>query len=258
MPFNTKYPILLPKSHRFTILVVEDCHAKVGHNKTRETLNQIRSTYWIPQGRSLVKTVINNCRLCRIFEGKKCAYPTQPILPKARVEQDYAFRNIGIDYAGPVNIKNMFGDNSEIYKAWIALITCSSSRALYLDIAKDYGADALIDVLERFFSRYGIVKRVVSDNGSNFTAHTTQNYAKSHFIRWSFNIEAAPWQGGLFERLIQSMKRILRKVLRKEVLTYDELFTVLKRIENILNNRPLTYVYDSEIGLPPLTPNHLW
>ena len=53
------------------------------------------------------------------------------------------------------------------------------------------------------------------------------------------------------------MKRILRKVLRKEVLTYDELFTVLKRIENILNNRPLTYVYDSEIGLPPLTPNHL-
>ena len=80
---------------------------------------------------------------------------------------------------------------------------------------------------------------------------------KSRFIRWLFNIEAAPWQGGLFERLIQSTKRILRKSLRKEILTYNELLTLLKRIENILNNRPLTYMYDNEIGQHPLTPNHL-
>uniref|UniRef100_A0A7M5V7L8 DUF5641 domain-containing protein n=1 Tax=Clytia hemisphaerica TaxID=252671 RepID=A0A7M5V7L8_9CNID len=48
----------------------------------------------------------------------------------------------------------------------------------------------------------------------------------------------------------------LRKSLRKEILTCDELSTLLKRIENILNNRPLTHIYDSEIT-QPLTPNHL-
>ncbi|XP_066918240.1 uncharacterized protein [Clytia hemisphaerica] len=57
--------------------------------------------------------------------------------------------------------------------------------------------------------------------------------------------------------MIQSTKRILKKSLRKEILTYNELLTLLKRIENILNNKPLTYVYDSEVGDPPLTPNHL-
>ena len=257
LPFNTKYPTLLPKNHRFTTLIVEDSHAKVGHNKTRETLNQIRTNYWIPQGRSLVKTVINRCRLCKIFEGKTCTYPEPPILPKARLEQDFAFKNIGIDYAGPVYVRNTFGDDTETYKAWIALITCSSSRAIYLDIAQNYDSDALIQLLERFFSKYGAPKRVVSDNGSNFTANATQDFAKSKCIRWSFNIEAAPWQGGLFERLIQSTKRILRKSLRKEILTYNELLTMLRRIENILNNGPLTYVYNSEIEQPSLTPNHL-
>ena len=128
---------------------------------------------------------------------------------------------------------------------------------MYLDIAQNYDSDALIQLLERFFNRYGASSTIVSDNGSNFTAKATKDFAKSRFIRWSYNIEAAPWQGGLFERLIQSTKRILKKSLRKEILTYNELLTLLKRIENILNNRPLTYVYDSEVGQPPLTPNHL-
>ena len=60
----------------------------------------------------------------------------------------------------------------------------------------------------------------------------------------------------VFESLIESTKRILRKSLRKEILTCDELSTLLKRIKNILNNRPLTHIYDSEIT-QPLTPNNL-
>jgi len=256
LPFDTKYPILLPKNSRFTTLVVNESHVNVGHNKTRETLNDIRSSYWIPQGRSLVKNVINKCTVCRLFEGKTCFYPDAPKLPKERVEQGFAFDNISIDYAGPVYVKDQYSDETVTHKAWIALITCSSSRAVYLDIATDYSADALIRILERFFNRYGAPRAILSDNGSNFTAKLTQDYVHSRFIQWSFNTEAAPWQGGIFERLVQSTKRILRKCLRKEVLTHDELSTLLKKIENILNNRPITHVYDSEIG-QPLTPNHL-
>ena len=49
--------MLLPKNIWFTELVVYDCHKLVGHNKTKDTLNEIRSQYWIPQGRSLVKKI---------------------------------------------------------------------------------------------------------------------------------------------------------------------------------------------------------
>ena len=123
-------------------------------------------------------------------------------MPKERVEPSFAFENIGIDYAGPVFVRNNYGEQSDLYKAWIALITCMSSRAVYLDLATSYDSDALIRILERFFSRYNAPKLITSDNGTNFTSHATQEFVKSRFIRWEFNIEAAPWQGGVFERLI--------------------------------------------------------
>ncbi|XP_066929853.1 uncharacterized protein [Clytia hemisphaerica] len=256
LPFDTKFPILIPRDSRLAELIVLECHQTVGHNKTKDTLNEIRSQYWIPKGRQLVKKLINSCLVCRLFEGKRCIYPDLPKLPSERVDQSYAFENIGIDYAGPVFVRNNFGDQKTLYKSWIALITCYSTRAVYLDLATSYDSDALIRILERFFNRYNAPKVINSDNGSNFTSNATQDFAKSRFIRWKFNIEAAPWSGGVFERLVQSTKRVLRKSLRKEILTCDELSTLLKRIENILNNRPLTHIYDSEIT-QPLTPNHL-
>ena len=70
-----------------------------------------------------------------------------------------------------------------------------------------------------------------------------------------FNLEAAPWTGGFFERMIQSVKRCLRKLLLKSRLTYDQMLTLLIKIENIINNRPLTYMYDDVSQA--LTPNHL-
>ena len=62
--------------------------------------------------------------------------------------------------------------------------------------------------------------------------------------------------GGIFERMIRYTKRCLRKTLGNARVNYQELLTILKEIENVLNNGPLTVVYYDEI-LQPLTPNKL-
>ena len=62
--------------------------------------------------------------------------------------------------------------------------------------------------------------------------------------------------GGIFERMIRCTKRCLRKTLGNARVNYPELLTILKEIENMLNNRPLTVGYYDEI-LQPLTPNNL-
>ena len=82
------------------------------------------------------------------------------------------------------------------------------------------------------------------------------NFISSKYIQWKFNTEAAPWTGGLFERLIKSVKRCLKKVLLNARLNYEELLTVLKEIESIVNNRPLIYLYD-DVNQDILTPNKL-
>ena len=75
-------------------------------------------------------------------------------------------------------------------------------------------------------------------------------------MQWSCNLEKAPWWGGIFERMIKSVKRCLRKTIGQAKLTYDELLTALTEVEMVVNSRPLSYV-STEDAEEPLTPSHL-
>ena len=125
-----------------------------------------------------------------------------------------------------------------------------------MDLVPDCSSAACIRGLKRFFSRRGVPPCILSDNGSQFASSETQNFASCRKIAWKFNVPGAPWWGGMFERLIRSTKRCLKKVLFKSYLTYEQLLTVLLQIEVIINNRPLTFIYEKP-GDEPLTPNHL-
>ncbi|XP_065672121.1 uncharacterized protein LOC136089948 [Hydra vulgaris] len=78
----------------------------------------------------------------------------------------------------------------------------------------------------------------------------------SKSIKWRSNVAAALWWGGIFERLVRSTKRCLKKVLTNSRLTNEELMTVIQEVECVINNRPLTFVYE-EVDDEVLTPNHL-
>ena len=45
LPYEKKYPILLPTNSHLTILVIRDAHKSVLHNCVRETINEIRCKY---------------------------------------------------------------------------------------------------------------------------------------------------------------------------------------------------------------------
>ena len=75
-------------------------------------------------------------------------------------------------------------------------------------------------------------------------------------MNWRFNLPKAPWWGGVFEWMIQTIKRCLRKTIGQAKLSFNELSTTLTEVEAVLNSCPLSYVssYDLE---EPLTPSHL-
>lgn len=68
-------------------------------------------------------------------------------------------------------------------------------------------------------------------------------------------IPAASHQGGVWERLIRSIRSIL--VLKEQVLDDECLQTIFCEVEAMLNNRPITKVSDDSNDLEALTPNHL-
>ena len=230
----------------------------VAHNGVRETLNCLRQQFWLPKAKNFIRKIIYECRTCRRYEGKPYCYPSPPPLPTSRVSPTHAFDSVGLDYAGPLFIKNIYpiDNNDPLFKSWISLFTCATTRAIHLDLAVDCSASSCIRVLQRFISRRGTPKLIISDNGTNFISADVQSYAAEHNISWKFNLASAPWQGGFFERLVQSVKRCLKKLIGHSRLTFEELLSVLYEIEMILNNRPLTFVYN-ELTHEPLTPNHL-
>ena len=60
----------------------------------------------------------------------------------------------------------------------------------------------------------------------------------------------------MFEGMIRSMKKCLKKLLGRSKVGYEQLQTLLAEIQTLLNNRPLTFLYD-EPAEEVLTPNHL-
>ena len=49
-----KHPVLFPKHHPLTVLLIREAHERVMHNGVKETLAEIRTRYWILQGRQVV------------------------------------------------------------------------------------------------------------------------------------------------------------------------------------------------------------
>ena len=58
LPYTTKYPMLLPQKGKLAELIVKDCHYRVNHDGRKETLEQLRSTMWLPKARQFVRKVI--------------------------------------------------------------------------------------------------------------------------------------------------------------------------------------------------------
>ena len=79
LPFETKHPILFSRESEFTRLLIRNAHEIVRHNGVRETLSQLRTQYWVVQGRQTVRKYLSKCTTCRRFEGKGYEIPKPPL-----------------------------------------------------------------------------------------------------------------------------------------------------------------------------------
>ena len=105
IPYTTKYPMLLPKKGKSAELIVTDCHYRVNHGGQKETLEQLRSTMWLPKARQFVRKVIFHCLVFKRLNGPCYGVPRQADLPDFRVQEQPAFSKVGVDFGGPIYIQ---------------------------------------------------------------------------------------------------------------------------------------------------------
>ena len=98
------------------------------HSGLESTLNRIICRYWLIRGQSTVKSIIRKFVTCRLIQAKCVQPPPTPLLPEDRVSCDFPFQHVGVDYAGPLCVRDNYSKSAEPFKANILVFTCAARR----------------------------------------------------------------------------------------------------------------------------------
>lgn len=270
--YDMKHPIILPKDHNLSKLIVKDAHVKTLHGGPQLMLNYIRSKYWIIHIQGLIRQILKNCVKCVQYSLTK-SNPFMADLPSFRVTVARPFYRSGVDFAGPINIRISKGRGCKTYKGYIALFVCMVTRCIHLEAVSSLTTEGFLAAFRRFVGRRGHCKEIWSDHGTNFVGAAKELQVlfrkgescvmdevaaalANASTEWHFIVPRGPSFGGIWESGVKSTKYHLKRVLDGATLTFEELSTVLVQIEACLNSRPMYRMPSTEPNAVPLTPGH--
>ena len=266
IPYRARHPKIIDSRHELAQLIIDEMHRSYYHPPTEYLLNQMRREYWIIHGRQAVRSAKFKCNYCY----RQTLKPLEQKMgnqPECRLEVGMVFRNTGVDFFGPMLVKEK---RSEV-KVYGCLFVCMGRRPCHLELVDDLSTDHFIMALKKLIARRGRPQRMFSDNGTNFVRANNelrkclkqldeqriQTFCAPKEIDWNFQPPSAQHFGGAWERLVQCAKKALKAVLKDRVVPKETLRNSLVETEGILNSRPITHVSSDAGDVEALTPNHL-
>ena len=269
LAFQTRCPIILPRRHKVTELIIKHHHEKMFHaGGTNHVLAKLSAEFWIVAAREQIRRWENKCAECKRRRGKQATQIMAP-LPDVRLGVSLqAFDKVGCDYAGPFLTKQ--GRGKVRTKRYLCLFTCLVTRAVHLEMAYSLDTDSLLNALWRMAARRGLPSMILSDNGKNMVGAEAElkallgkiNMGKMQAetahtgVTWKFNPPYEPHFGSVYEIMIREAKRAIYAQLKNAEVSDEELSTIIIGAEGLINSRPITYQSANPRDLTPLTPNH--
>ncbi|XGW03097.1 hypothetical protein V3C99_014810 [Haemonchus contortus] len=121
--------------------------------------------------------------------------------------------------------------------------------------------------LRRFIATVGCPTWIICDNAQSFKTvdqccsllpkreieSDVIDYSTNKRIRMKFIPSLSPWQGGIYEKMIDIFKKSFKHAIGNRLMKIDDVKTIAKETEAIVNTRPLTY-YTDDINYYPLRP----
>lgn len=157
LPYNERYPIILPGNSRFCHLYLSHLHTFLLHAECNQMCRIVQTEFYVSRLKPRVKSIIRHCKVCIINKQKTC---TQLMAPPP-------FQVTGIDFAGPFDLKTSSLRKSSLTKGYVCVFICFSTKAIHLEVCSDLTSAAFQAAFSRFVGRRRLPHRVMSDNGRN-------------------------------------------------------------------------------------------
>ncbi|XP_065724482.2 uncharacterized protein [Drosophila suzukii] len=271
---EAKHPVLLPKTHRISKLILKHEHRVNLHPGVSSLFVIVRQRFWLLGARNLIRRITHDC-LCCFRQRHHTAQQQMADLPSVRVTQALPFVNTGCDYAGPILLKDAKVRKTRISKGYICLFVCMVTSAIYLELVTDLTTETFLAALRRFISLRGKCSKIYSDNGTNFIgAKRALNEMEDLLAsqrhkdivtsteaddgtQWVLIPPRAPHWRGKWESAVRCVKLHLRRVTGNSTLTFEQMRTLLAQ-DNYLSpahfliGRPITTVPDHDLSHIPV------
>lgn len=125
--YDCKHPVLLAKSSHFALLLCRRWHLLTCHAGPRVLTALISRQFWVVSLRSILHKILVSCTICVRLDAR----PLQPLmadLPRERVRPQRPFECVGVDYAGPLQMRELRLRKSRVFKIYIAVFVCFSTN----------------------------------------------------------------------------------------------------------------------------------
>ena len=270
---GSNYLPVIMGSTRVAYLIMLHSHNK-DHAGRDVTMAMSRHEAWIVNAKRLAKKIVRSCVRCRFMrkqlEGQKMA-----AIPSNLLSPSPPFTNIGIDLIGPFTVKSMTNKRSTM-KVWVVALVCLNTKALALELSPGYSTADFLLAYSSHTSVRGDPLYVHSDRGSQLVAahkdltddhlrydwaHIAQSTSHKGTV-WKFAPAGAQWRNGVAEAFVKKFKLSFHHLYKDTRFSYAEFNCAIKRISNILNDRPVSVQRTNSDStdddfLRPLTPNML-
>ncbi|KAL3242235.1 hypothetical protein MRX96_021347 [Rhipicephalus microplus] len=183
------------------MIVFHDNNGHLGVEKTRDLTQR---QYWCPSMRKDIREYVDYCHTCQTINARTtrnegCLIPRDiPTEPNAVMS---------LDHMGPLNEK---GDH---------ILVCIDHATRYMDavtVPSTSSTHYLDFMTNRWIPRFGVLSVIITDQAKGFVNKKTNQFHHRLGIAHQNSTPCWPQSNGLIERMVGTLKQVLRKMLNNK------------------------------------------